>query len=506
MGIMAQKCAILFALLLLSISSIYAQDVGIKEDEKLLVWIADAQRPGQQKAQEPGQLVWIDSAGNFEPFMDVPLQTSHVMTCGQTSASSSDGESLAFYVGKDVGTLHILRGTDSLFVVDTDFHAMGCTGNGTFEFFRDSSKFAYIDYAPDSLAGSYGNGTLRIYNNLTFEQIRNFDNVTNFDVEGENVAYARFFANDRNEAIETAIVLWDGETDREVATLFAETDCVYNSASVKLLPNGNIIAIMGHRCSTGDTSTNWQYYIIDPNNRTATQITQNSQVGRFFAFSRTNSIYASPDGSTTFFTIPDGITNHTVSLQLVDMSGMSMTPVIDKNIIMPRYTNAPFADENHPSIQSPDGVWLSMVRNTADSDATLALYDLSQPNLPPIELSAGSRRSQIVEVEFTPDNNRVIYVAGGNNGDDNSLWGVDLASGNNFRIRRGKYGWGVVSPDGGRIALMNWVPTENNKPPYATLVIVDIDTTEETLLFQGGEVVNGDLTGVRFALPIAWRR
>jgi len=503
---MARKYAILVALFLLSISSIYAQDVGIKEDEKLLVWIADAQRPGQQKSQEPGQLVWIDNEGNFDPFMDVPLQTSHIMTCGQTSSLSSDGESLAFYVGTDMGTLHILRGTDSLFVVDTDFHAMGCTGNGTFEFFPDSSKFAYIDYDPDSMGGSYGDGTLRIYNNVTFEQIRNFDSVTNFDVEGNNVVYARFFANDRSEAIETAIVLWDGESDREVATLFAETDCVYNSANVKLLPNGNIVAIMGHRCNTGDTRTNWQYYIIDPANHIATQITDGPQDGRFFAFSRTNTIYSSPDGATTFFTIPDGITNHTVSLQLVDMAGMSMTPVLQKDVIMPRYTNVPFADENHPIIQSPDGTWLSMVRNTADDDATLNIYDLSQPNLPPIELSAGSRRDQIVEMEFTPDNNHVIYVAGGNNGGDNSLWGVDLASGNNFRIRRGKYGWGVISPDGGRIALINWVPTDNNQPPYATLVVVDIETTDETLLFQGGEVVNDTLTGVRFALPIAWRR
>lgn len=506
MGSTTRKYAILFALFLLSLSSIYAQDVGIKEDEKLLVWIAEAHRPGNQTAGEPGQLVWIDSQGNFDPFMDVPQQATHVMTCGQTSALSSNGESLAFYVGADIGTLHILRGTDSLFVVDTDFHAMGCTGNGTFEFFPDSSKFAYIDYAPNSLDGSYSNGTLRIYNNVTFEQIKNFDNVTNFDVEGNNIAYARFFSNDRNEAIETAIVLWDGETDREIATLFAETDCVYNSANVKLLANGSIVAIMGHRCSTGDTRTNWQYYVIDPNNRTATQITQNPQDGRFFAFSRTNSIFASPDGTTTYFTIPDGITNHTVSLQLVEMNGMSMTPVLQKNIIMPRYTNAPFATENHPTIQSPDGVWLSMVRNTADNDATLSLYDLSQPNLPPIELSAGSRRDQVIEMEFTPDNNRLIYVAGGNSGDDNSLWGVDLVSGNNFRIRRGKYGWGVISPDGGRIALMNWVPTENSNPPYATLVIVDIESTAETLLFQGGELVNGDLKGVRFAMPIAWRR
>jgi WD40 repeat protein len=502
---MAQKYAILFALLLLCVSNAFAQDLGIKDDEKLLVWIADAQRPGQQSAQNAGQLVWVDSQGNFDPFMDVPPQTTHVMTCGQTSAVSPDGESLAFYVGADMGTLHILRGTDSLFVVDTDFHAMGCTGNGTFEFFPDSSKFAYIDYDPGSLEGSYSNGALRIYNNVTFEQIKSFDNVTSFDVEGNNIAYARFFANDRNEAIETAIVLWDGQTDREIATLFAETDCVYNSASVKLLPNGNIVAVMGHRCSTGETRTNWQYYVIDPANRTATQITQSPQDGRFFAFTRTNTIYASPDGSTTYFTIPDGITNHTVTLERVDMTSMSMDPLVSKHVIMPRFSNTPYAAENHPTIQSPNGVWLGMVRNTADDDATLSLLDLSQPDIAPIELSAGSRRDQIIDLQFTPDSNRLIYVAGGNNGDDNSLWGVDLATGNNFRIRRGRYGWGVVSPDGGRIALMNWEPTENNKPPYATLVIVDIESTAETTLFQGGELVDDKLTGVRFALPIAWR-
>lgn len=482
------------------------QDFGIKEDEKLLVWVAEAQRPGRQGAQNPGELAWIDSQGNFESFMALPPQTTHVMTCGQNSALSPDGESLAFYVGADMGTLHILRGTDSLFVVDVDFHAMGCAGNGTFQFFPDSSQFAYIDYIPGSLEGSYSEGMLRIYNNTTFEQIRQFEQVTSFDIEGSQIAYTRFFKNDKNEAVEAAVVLWDGETDREVATLFSENDCSFNNGTVKLLPDGNIIAIMGHRCSTGDTRTNWQYYVISPENRTSTQITQNPQVGRFFAFSRTNTIYSSPDGSTTYFTVPDGITNHTVTLVGVDMNSMAMNPVIEQHGIMPRYSNNPFAAENHPSIMSPNGIWLGMVRNTADSEASLALVDLSQPDLPTIEVNAGSRGDQIVEIEFTPDSNRIVYVAGGDNGGDNSIWGVDLATGNNFRIRRGKYGWGVLSPDGGRIALINWAPTENNKPPYATLVIVDIESTQETLLFNGGEVVNGDLTGVRFAMPITWRR
>lgn len=500
------KSLILFALLLLSISSVFAQDVGINEDEKLLVWVAEAQRPGRQPGNDPGKLVWIDSAGNFTDFLNLPQATSHVMTCGQTASVSPDGESLAFYVGADIGTLHILRGTDSLFVVDPDFHAMGCAGNGTFEFFPDSSKFAYIDYDPGSLAGSYGDGTLRIYNNVTFEQIASFETVSDFSIGGESVAFVRFFEDNRNEANEAAIVLWDGESDREVATLFAETNCLYNSAGIELLPSGNIIAIMGHRCSTGDTRTNWQYFVIDPTNRTATQITQSPQAGRFFAFSRMNSIFTSPDGATTYFTVPDGLTNHTVTLNQVDMGSMSMTPVSAQNVIMSRYSNNPFAAENHPTIQSSDGVWLSMVQNNANSEAILSLFDLAQPSLPPIDLSAGSRGDQIVELEFTPDNSRVIYVAGGNNGEDNSLWGVDLITGNNFRIRRGQYGWGVVSPDGGRIALINWEPTENNRPPYATLVIVDIDEATETLLFNGGELVNNELTGVRFALPIAWRR
>ncbi len=500
------RYTVLFVLILVMIPIGFTQDIGIQEDEKLLVWVAEAQRPGRQGAQNPGELLWIDSQGNFEPFMVLPPQTTHVMTCGRTSSLSPDGESLAFYAGADIGTLHILRGTDSLFVVDTDFHAMGCTGNGTFEFFPDSSQFAYIDYAPGSLDGAYGEGILRIYNNTTFEQIRQFELATAFDVEGSGLTYIRFFTNDRGEAVEAAVILWDGESDREVATLFSETDCAYNNANVKLLPDGNIIAIMGHRCSTGDTRTNWQYYVISPENRTATQITQSPQVGRFFAFSRTNSILSSPDGSTSYFTVPDGITNHTVALMSVEMGNMIMTPVLDQNTIMPRYTNNPYASENHPSIQSADGAWLGAVQNTADNEATLSLIDMSQPGLPPIELNAGSRGDQIVELEFTPDNSRAIYVAGGDNGDDNSLWGVDLVTGNNFRIRRGQYGWGVISPDGGRIAVMNWMPTENNQPPYATLVIVDIESTQETLLFNGGEVVNGDLTGVRFALPITWRR
>ena len=503
---MVQKYVLLIGLIFLSVFIVNSQEIGIKEDEKLLVWIAEAQRPGKQSGAEPGQLVWIDSEGNFESFMELPPQTSQVMTCGQTAALSPDGESLAFYVGQDVGTLHILRDTDSLFVVDTDFHAMGCVGIGTFEFFPDSSKFAYIDYAPNSLDGTYGEGTLRVYNSATFEQIRNFERVTSFDIEGDDLAYIRFFMNDSNEAVEAAIVMWDGETDREVATLFSETDCAFNSAGIKLLSTGKIVGVMGHRCDRGDSRTNWQYYLIDPENRTATQITQSPQPGRFFAFSRTNSVFASPDGSATYFTIPDGITNHTVTVAVADMTNMSINTVVPQNVVMPRFTNNPYAAENHPTIQSPDNVWLSMVQNTADDEATLSLYDLSQPGLPSIDVSAGERGDQIVEMAFTPDSQQVIYVAGGENGGDNSLWGLDLATGNNFRIRRGQYGWGVLSPDGERIALMNWVPIENNLPPYATLVIVDIESSEETLLFQGGELVNDDLTAVRFALPIAWRR
>lgn len=501
-----RKYFMLLVLVLLSVASVYAQDVGINEDEKLLVWIADAQRPGRHTASESGKLVWIDSEGNQEDFMVLPDQITHVMTCGQTDAVSPDGESLAFYVGSDVGTLHVLRGTDSLFVVDPDFHAMGCAGQGTFDYFPDSSKFAYIDYDPNSLNNLYGEGVLRIYNNVTFEQIRSFESVTNFDIEGDQIAYVRFFENDRGEANEAAIVLWNGETDREVATLFAETDCQYNSAGIELLPGGNIVVITGHRCSTGDTRTNWQYYLIDSENRTATQITQSPQPGRYFAFSRTNTLFSSPDGTTTFFTVPDGLTNHTVALNQVDMSSMSITNVVPEYVVMPRYTNNPYAAENHPTIQSADDVWLSMVRNSADNEATLSLFDLSQPNLPPIDISAGSRGDQIVEMEFTPDNSSVMYVAGGNNGGDNSLWGVDLATGNNYRVRRGRYGWGVISPDGGRMALINWEPTEGNRDPYATLVIVDIEAASETLIFNGGEMVNDELTGVRFALPLAWRR
>lgn len=499
------KVLIILVLLLLSVTTVFAQDVGIHDDEKLLVWMADAQRPGRHLAQNPGELVWIDKDGNFESFMNVPAQATHVMTCGYTSAYSPDGESMAFYMGADVGTLHILRGMDNVFEIDTNFHAAGCAGNGTFEFFDDNSHFAYIDYDPGSLDESYGEGFLRVYDNATFAQVASFENVTAFDEFDQDIAFVRFFKNDQNQAIETALILWDGENDREIATLFAEDKCAYNSARVKILADGRVIAVMGHRCTTGDARTNWQFYVIDPENRTATQITQVAQTGRYFAFSRTNSIFASPDGAHVYFTIPDGLTNHSAGLMLVDMSSMAMVPRIPDTIVMPRYNNNPFAAENHPSIVSPDGMWLSMVRNTANNEATLTLLDLSAADLPPIELTAGSRGSQIVEMEFSPDNSQLFYVAGGENGGDNSLWGVDLLTGNNFRINRGRYGWGVISPDGTRMALINWVPIEN-KPPYATLVIVDVDSSAETLLFQGGEVVNDELTAVRFALPIAWRR
>src|SRR5262245_46123267 len=49
-------------------------------NDKLLVWLAPGQNPGEQTA--PGQLVFVDGTGGTTPVMDVPAQTSVVMPCG----------------------------------------------------------------------------------------------------------------------------------------------------------------------------------------------------------------------------------------------------------------------------------------------------------------------------------------------------------------------------------------------------------------------------------------
>jgi hypothetical protein len=101
----------------------------------------------------------------------------------------------------------------------------------------------------------------------------------------------------------------------------------------------------------------------------------------------------------------------------------------------------------------------------------------------------------------------VYYVAGGNNGNNNSIFSLEPNVSEDVRIRRGRYSQGVLSPDGNQIALMNWQVIDDDIPPYIELVILDVNTSAEVSIFKGLEIdeATGEFGDQQFVFPLAWR-
>jgi len=285
-----------------------------------------------------------------------------------------------------------------------------------------------------------------------------------------------------------------------------ENDCYYNSASTTEVSTG-LLAIMGYRCNRGAvTTTQWQLFNIDPTNRTAQLEQTDTAAGRYFVFSQTNALFPSPDGNNVFFTLPDGISNQTVGLYTTAIDNVAPTQLIDRSAVMPSVSDLPYDANNATALLSPNGQYLSLVVNTPNNDATLYVYDLSDPALLPITIDAGDTGDTIGAMVFNASSSSLYYVAGSDQGGNNSLFALDLNTGTESRIRRGRYAQVAISPDGSTLAAMNWIEFDAEEPRYLTLEVIDIASTAQTAIYVGGEVdEEGKLINQSFAYPVAWR-
>jgi hypothetical protein len=472
-------------------------------NDSLLIWLGAGAAPGQHSASAPGQLAFMDGTGATETIMELPVGTSRVELCGD-QATSPDGRMVAMYIGQDAGNLYLMKGMDAPVLVD-DVPALACLGGGTFQYAPDSERLGYIAYEPGAAQSEFADGFLHVVNTGDLSEAFTAENVTAFDMTHEGVAYITFFTNDKNEADEAAINWWSGSASVEVATLQPNSeDCKFTSGQIAVSASGRYVVILGHRCTTGDTRTAWQLYSVDPSERSATLAASDFQAGAFAAFARTNNIYLSPDGERAYFTVADGVTANTVGLKMVSISDMTLTDVIERQIVMPTYNGAANA---FPQI-SPDGNWLAMVITSPNNDNTLELFNLADPSVPPIIRDADSGGDTISSFRFTPDSSHVIAVIGGDDAADNSLVAIDLANGSDFRISRGRFGRGItLSPDGQEVALLDWKIVEDpREPPYSTTVIVNVTTSEVATVYTGAEIVDGKVTNQSFIYPLLWLR
>lgn len=487
---------------------------GMVDGQRLLTWLAPGNRPGNQAAGTPGELVYFNPDGSTESILSLPQGTTRVTQCGP-GGTSPDGSVLALIAtvsagGEETGTIYLLNGASSeLTTIATDLNPASCVGSTPFQFSADGSQFAFIEWSLDATSQTSPYGFLRIYDTASASQLASFENVTTFDFTDSGAVWVNFFPNDDGEATEVAITTWDGSVDIEVSSLVAdeENDCYYNSASISQVSTG-LMAIMGYRCNRGDiTSTQWQLFNIDPANRTAQLEQSDVSAGRYFVFSQTNALFASPDGNSVFFTLPDGISSQSVSLWTTPVSGVAPAQLIDRSAVMPGVSDLPYDANNSTAITSPDGRYLAVVVNTPNNDATLNVFDLSDSSLPPIALDAGDRGDTIGAMVFSSSSDRLFYVAGSDQGGNNSLFALDLTTGTESRIRRGRYAQIAISADGSTLAAMNWVEFDPEEPRYLTMEVIDVASTVPTVIYVGGEVdAEGKLQNQSFAYPIAFRQ
>ncbi len=478
---------------------------AIDANDRLLVWVGTGAAPGAHSASDPGQLVLINGSGELTTVLDIPQQTTRVVPCGD-QATSPDGRFFAFMIATaDAGALYLMDGTQAPAQV-ASMHTMGCIGSGTFQWSPDSSRFGYISYEPGAAASEFADGFLYLWDAEGMSQLASFENTVSFDITADNVAFLQFFTNDRDEADEAAVLLWNGSAEREIATLRPEEDCRFSSGEVGIAPDGRLIVVVGHRCR-GVDGTEWQLYVVDPETRSAALVQEGPTGGQFGASARSNELYFAPDGSTVFFTIPDGVTLSTVSLRAMNLETQAVTTIVERSMVMPKYDNFPYAwNDNAPPLLSNDGNWLAFVVNTPQNDATLNVFDLRAPDSTPIAYSAGSRGDAIGYMAFTQDSTRLLFVSGGSGSANNSLSALDVSTGGDFRVSRGRFGRGAVAGDGSEIVVMDWQVLEDpQQPVYVNLVVYNINDSSAVPVFTGADVVDGEVTNQRFAYPLTWR-
>lgn len=495
----------LFFLTLLALLSgvVAAQETvtPINSDERLLVWTAAALAPDAINPAEAGQLAFFTPDGVLTPLIDVPAPTTRVTACGD-DAQSADGRSFAFYMGADTGTLYLMNNAGMPQAIDSVSY-LTCLGMGTFRFAPSALRFAYIAFDERDTRQVFAAGFLKVIDPATGNELYTRENVTAFDLNDEGAAYVSFFLNEQEQADEAAVIWWDGTSEREVATLLPQTDCQFTSAAVGIAPDGNFVLVLGQRCP-GDAGTAWQVYAVDRESRSATFASSDVQVGAFTAFARTNNVWYAPDGSVVYFTVPDGLVANTVGLRAASRAAFDITSVLDEFAIFPTFSGT---DNAAPDF-SPDGTWLATVVTSRNNDNSLHAFDLRDPTIPPIVINAGSRGDIIAALDFTRDSQQMIFVAGGANGANNSLFALDLTTGGEQRVTRGRFAdWLALSPDGVRAALLDWQIIEGESDPaYVNLVVVDTAAGTTTTLLEGAEVVDGDATALQFAAPVAWLR
>lgn len=508
------QISILLSLILIGLFAISGPAAAIDDNDILIAWTAPATEPNTQAANATGDVAFVNNAGELVSIIKVPDQANRVEPCG-SNALSPDGRHFAFFMGVDTnngGGLYIMTdgGTPIAIEDPGDMQFLGCVGgNGRFNYSPNSELAVYIDYEADARQAEFGDGILNVVNLSDYTNTFQARNVVSFDVNNDGVAYSQFFTNDFNEADEAAVIWWsrDSGSDREITAFTAQEDCKFTSSYVKVGPDGNIWLILRETCRQG---SEWQLYNVNPEDRSARLALTQEPRGTLASFAETNNIFFSPNGETMFYTLPDGVTASSTGLYAINVEDMAdPTELVARDALMPTYGSIRDGKRNAFPELSPNGRWYAVVVGNPNNENALHVYDLENIENPPVIISAGSRGDTVAFMEFTRDSDRLIFVAGGTTGSDNSIFALELENGSEFRVRRGAYaGFAALSPNGEELAVLEYQvqPEGIRGPDYLNLVVVNIESGETTTLTEGGEVVDDEVVNTSFASPWLWLR
>lgn len=489
----------------------------IGEGDRLLAWFAEARKPETQAFNAVGDLVTINQPDDLQFVAEVLPQSTRVDLCSQNPVSP-DGRHVALFMGTEggvVANLYLVTDNGLPTVLSEGFQIYGCYGtNGTLQFSDDSERVVFINYERSSNF-DFADGILNIVNIADQTTVHSQSQVVGFDQRGEDVVYTRFFTDNFNEADEAALYIWNGSSEREITAFIAEDNCHYNSANTRFGADDDIWLMLGIRCE-GQGSTLNLLRINTSDNSLEEHFTIESG-GVIAPYSETNKMWFSEDGNYLFFTRPDGITASTTGLYRYDIaagidrySDDNPFPVIAQQMVMERATGEVLTATR----TSPDGRWIAAsTTNPNNTDRALTLVDLANPLAEPVRIQAWPGGDFVSYLEFAPDGQSIIMVAGGNGEEnsENSLFRIDMTAEPPAaaRVTRGNFThWGAISPNGEEIAMLEYEFLGEGiiGPTFLNTVVVNLNTAEKTQLFTGGEVISEQVQNYKFVMPLYWSR
>ncbi|MGB1286075.1 MAG: hypothetical protein ACPG7F_06040, partial [Aggregatilineales bacterium] len=316
-----QLIGLISILILLSLSGqSLAQDDTFPEDNRLLVWLASGSQPGQQNSQTPGEIALMSGDGTTETLLPLDAgQIEHVMSCGNNGWSQNH-EHFVFFAGRDTGGLYMVNQADrTVQTLETDIANMVCVGDDTLRFSPDSTQIAYLAYPEDFLSASTPFGQLIHKTVADAETVTTIEGAGAFALDNTQLAYTTYSLNNRDEADELIVNVLQGGSSTEIASVEAGSNCFFNSSSMVSV-NDELIVIAGRLCQVGNRRSNWRIYRVSPANQTMTLVADDAAVGGYRPTARNNQMWLSPDEARIYFTIPDGISNNTVSVSMFDLA------------------------------------------------------------------------------------------------------------------------------------------------------------------------------------------